>query len=284
MLRQSEFSQEVYRLGAGDLIELSVFRIDDLNRKIRVSGRGELFLPLLGVIKVAGMTLSEAEVLIAQKLSIDYIQNAQVSLFVTEYRSQEVTVMGAVKSPDIYNITRSRGVVEMLSLAGGVSDRAADTIRVSSTVIDTESGLPVKKNFVLSINGLLSDREALANIRLRGGDAVFVPEAGVVYVEGSVKKPGAYKMAGDVTVMQALSLAGGPKWESDQSKIRVIRNFNGVANAVRIDLNKVRDLKDEDVVLQDGDIVIVDSGQVKKIFAGVFNGITSVVGFGYNVN
>ncbi|MFT5717138.1 MAG: polysaccharide export outer membrane protein [Oleiphilaceae bacterium] len=284
LLGQPSDGSDLYVLGAGDLVEVSVFRIEDLNRTVRINGDGEMFLPLLGILKVKGLSLPVAEQLIADKLSADYIQNAQVSLFVKEYRSQEVTVMGAVNKPDIYKITRSRGVVEMLSLAGGVSEQAADTIRVSSTVLDKETGLPVKRNFVLSINGLLSDREALAGIRLKGGDAVFVPEAGVVYVEGSVKNPGAYKMTGDVTVLQALSLAGGPKWESDQSSVRVVRDLNGVANAVRIDLNKVRNQKSDDLVLQDGDIVIVDYGQVKQVVSGFLNGVRSFVGFGYRIN
>ncbi len=284
VLDQSNASTDLYSLGSGDLLEVSVFRIEDLNRTVRVNGDGKIFLPLLGVMKVSGLSLSEAEQLIADKLSADYIQNPQVSLFVKEHRSQEVTVMGAVKKPDIYNITRTRGVVEMLSLAGGVSEQAADSIRVSSTVVDPETGVATKKNFVLSINGLLSDREALANIRLKGGDAIFVPEAGVVYVEGAVKTPGAYKMTGDVTVLQALSLAGGPKWESDQSRVRVVRDFDGVANAVEVNLNKVRDQKGDDIVLQDGDIVIVDSGQVKQLLSGLLNGVKSFVGFGYTLN
>ena len=238
-----------YKLGAGDLIEVNVFRVEDLNKSVRVNGRGVIVLPLLGEVKVAGLSLTEAERLISDRLSEDFIQDPQVSLFVQEFRSHEITVMGAVNNPNIYNVTRSRTVVEMLSLAGGVSEDAADTIRVSSKVEQAGSKTPVAKNFVLSVNALLSDRESLSDLRLTGGDVIFVPEAGVVYVEGAVNSPGAYKMSGDVTVLQALSLAGGPKWESNQSRVRVVRDFSGVATAVEVNLNKVRDQKSQDVVL-----------------------------------
>jgi polysaccharide export outer membrane protein len=283
-LDKADSNSRTYRLGAGDLLEISVFRVEDLTREARVNGNGQLFLPLIGILEVDGMSIPQVESTIAKKLSKDYIQDAQVSVFIKEYRSQEITVMGAVGRPDVYSVKRSRGVVEMLSLAGGVSEEAADSIRISTTSVDEVTGEPVKRSYVLSINGLLSDREALSGLTLGGGDAIFVPEAGVVYVEGAVKKPGAYKMSGDVTVLQALSLAGGPKWEGDQSRVKIVRNLYDEANSVEINLNKVRDQQGEDIVLQDGDIVIVDYGTAKTIFSGFLNGVRSIVGFGYNLN
>ena len=277
-------NNRVYLLGAGDVLEISVFRVEDLNKEVRVNGNGQLFLPLIGIVNVEGMSVPKVESLIAEKLSKDYIQNAQVSVFVKEYRSQEITVMGAVGKPDVYSVTRYRGVVEMLSLAGGVTDKAADSIRVSTSGVDEETGKPVKKNYVLSINGLLSDREVLAGLALSGGDAIYVPEAGVVYVEGAVNKPGAYKMSGDVTVLQALTLAGGPLWESDQSRVKIVRNLDDKVNSVEMDMNKVRNQNGEDLVLEDGDIVIVDYGAAKSVLSGIVNGVRSIVGFGYNLN
>ena len=284
ILDKASSDDQSYYLGPGDLIEISVFRIEDLNTQVRVNGKGELFLPLLGVVKVSGLTVEEAELFIARKLEADFLQNPQVSIFVSEYRSQEITVMGAVTKPDIYSVTKSRSVVEMISLAGGVTEDAADSIRVSSSAINKESGELEKRNFVISINGLLTDRESLSQIRLKGGDAIFVPEAGVVYVEGAVEKPGAYKMAGDVTVLQALSLAGGAKWASNQSNVRVVRNLNGQPTSVEVNLNKVRDQDGQDVRLEDGDIVIVDYGTAKRLVSGFLNGVRSFVGFGYTLN
>jgi polysaccharide export outer membrane protein len=284
VLDKALLRDEIYKLGAGDLLEVSVFRVDELNRSVRVNGAGNLVLPLLGPIQVAGRSSADAEIEIAARLLKEYLQDPQVSIFVKEYRSQEVTVMGAVNNPDIYNVTRTRGVVEMLSMAGGVSESAADTIRVSTVQTDPQTGKTVKRNLVLSINGLLSDREALSDIRLSGGDAIFVPEAGVVYVEGAVEKPGAYKMSGDVNVLQAISMAGGIPWAGNQSKVKVVREISGKATAVEINLNKIRQQTEDDVVLQDGDIVIVNYGSGKRIVSGFVKGVTSFVGFGYNLN
>jgi polysaccharide export outer membrane protein len=283
-LEKAGSDNSVYRLGAGDVLEISVFRVEDLNKEVRVNGNGQLFLPLIGIVDVEGMSVPEVESLIAEKLSRDYIQNAQVSVYVKEYRSQEITVLGAVGKPDVYSVTRYRGVVEMLSLAGGVTEKAADSIRVSTSGVDEETGKTIKKNYVLSINGLLSDREALAGLTLSGGDAIYVPEAGVVYVEGAVNEPGAYKMSGDVTVLQALTLAGGPLWESDQSRVKIVRNLDDKMNSVEINMNKVRNQDGEDLVLEDGDIVIVDYGAAKSVLSGFVRGVRSIVGFGYNLN
>lgn len=280
----SDTSDKLYRLGTGDLVEVTVFRAEKFNTTARINGNGDLFLPLVGMINVSERTISEAESILVGLLAKDYINNPQVSIFVKEYRSQEITVMGAVSNPNVYNVKRSRSVVEMLSLAGGVSGDAADTIRVSTQAKQEGSSSLVKKNYVLSINGLLNDREALSNIRLNGGDAIFVPEAGVVYVEGAVNKPGAYKMTGDVSVLQALSLAGGAKWESNQSRVRVVRELQGTASAVEVDINGVRNQKTEDLILEDGDIVIVEHGVVKTLFSSFLKGVRSIVGFGYTLN
>lgn len=284
LLIEADASDSAYKVGAGDLLAIVVFRVDDLTRDAAINSNGDLVLPLIGTLTVAGLSVPEVQDLITRKLAFEFLQNPQVSVRVKEYRSQKILVAGAVINPGTYNIRQPKGVLQMLSEAGGVSDNAADSIRVSTKQLDAESGLFVKKNFVLSINGLLSDREAMSGLSLKDGDAIYVPDAGVVYVEGAVKKPGAYSMSGDVSVLKAISLAGGARWESRLSKVRVVRALDGKATAIEVNLNKIRDQREDDLTLEDGDIVMVDYGTAKSVLSGVVRGITSIVGFGYNLN
>jgi polysaccharide export outer membrane protein len=113
-----------YRVGAQDLIEISVFQVADLNRTVRVNSNGQISLPLIGVVQAGGKTVQELEAELATKLSTTYLQNPQVSVFVKEFTSQRVTVEGAVKSPGIYPITGKTSLLQAIVMGGGVTDLA----------------------------------------------------------------------------------------------------------------------------------------------------------------
>lgn len=275
-------SSSVYRLGSGDLLELSVFRVPELNRKVRVNANGQIMLPLLGMLDVGDLTLLEAESLVAQKLKAEYLQNPQVSLFVEEYRSQEITVMGAVGKPDVYSVKQSRSVFEMLSLAGGLSKNAGDLIRVKTTQNNPENGESETIDLVMSLNKLLAGGGPAAGFRLGGGDSILVPEAGFVTVEGAVEKPGSYKMVGETNVIKAVALAGGIPWTGKQNSVKVIRNVSDELVVIDVNLNKVRDKPNEDIVLQDGDVVSVSHSTAKRAFAGFFKTAGQILGYRIN--
>ncbi len=284
LLARANSDSQPYVLGHGDKLSVAVFRVDELNSVIRLNAEGFAILPLLGRVKLGGLTVLEAEDLIAKMLSKDYIQNPQVSLFVEEYRSQEITIMGEVKTPNIYNVERPRSILELLSMAGGVSDNAADLIRVSTSELDPNSGERVRQNLLIDINAMLANGDSLLDLRLSGGDSIYVPEAGVVYIEGAVEKPGAYKIAGNLNLMQALSLAGGAEWAANQNRVRIIRNINQSPKSLQVSVAKIRDQKEEDVALKDGDIVVVEFSGIKKIASRFMRGVDSIVGFGYSLN
>jgi polysaccharide export outer membrane protein len=282
VLASAKTNDLVYYLGAGDILELTVFQVEDLNKKVRVNGRGEIILPLLGTIDVQGRSLAEVEAIIVAKLAADYLQNPQVSLFVEEYRSQQITVMGAVLKPDVYSVRQSRSIFEMLSLAGGLSPSASDTIRVNTTQTNSETGKPSKQNLLLSVKALLEGAETASFMRLRGGDSILVPEAGVIFVEGAVDKPGSYKMEGDTNVLKAIAMAGGIPWSGKQNKVQVIRSIGGTPQAIDINLTKVREQQSDDVSLQDGDIVVVSFSSSKRFISGFFRTAGQI--FGYRLN
>ena len=113
-----------YRVGAQDLLEVSVFQVNDLNRTVRVNSNGEISLPLIGVVQAGGNTVEELESLIAQKLSGEYLQAPQVSVFVKEFTSQRVTLEGAIAKPGIYPITGRTSLLQALAMGGGPTDLA----------------------------------------------------------------------------------------------------------------------------------------------------------------
>ena len=282
ILKGSEGSDNVYFLGSGDILELTVFQVEELNTKVRVNGSGEIILPLLGKLQVSNKSVSEVEELIRQKLEADFLQNPQVSLFIEEYRSQQITVMGAVNSPDVYSVRQSRSIFEMLSLAGGLSQTASDKIRVKTTQLDQSSGELIEQNLILSVKKLLEGAETASYLSLSGGDSILVPEAGVVFIEGAVKKPGSYVMEGETTVLKAIAVAGGVPWEGKEGSVQVIRDISGEPFAIDVNLHKVRRQSGDDIVLQDGDIVVVNHSATKRFMSGLFRTAGQI--FGYSLN
>lgn len=114
-----------YRIGAQDLIEVSVFQVAELNRTVRVNTGGQITLPLIGVVQAGGKTVQELEAEIARKLEAGFLQNPQVSVFIKEFTSQRVTVEGAVREPGIYPLTGKTTLLQAIALAGGL-DQIAD--------------------------------------------------------------------------------------------------------------------------------------------------------------
>ena len=113
-----------YRVGPQDLLEISVFQVNDLNRTVRVNSNGQISLPLIGVVQAGGNTVPELETLIAEKLAADYLQAPQVSVFVKEFTSQRVTLEGAIAKPGIYPITGKTSLLQALAMGGGPSELA----------------------------------------------------------------------------------------------------------------------------------------------------------------
>lgn len=113
-----------YRVGPQDLLEISVFQVNDLNRTVRVNSNGQISLPLIGVVQAGGNTVPELENLIAEKLSADFLQAPQVSVFVKEFTSQRVTLEGAISKPGIYPITGRTSLLQALAMGGGPTDLA----------------------------------------------------------------------------------------------------------------------------------------------------------------
>lgn len=272
---------EEYRVGPGDEIEIKVFQVEDFDLTERINSRGTIMLPLLGEVEVGGLSVAEIEQTLADRLGADYLQDPQVSVFVTEYRSREISVAGAVDKPSVYTVDRPRTVLEMISLAGGVTDEAGYKVHVQTLGANPETGQPEPVNLIVDLRELVNSYDTNRQLVLGGGDSVYVRKAGFVYVEGAVRKPGAYQIEGEATVLKTLAQAGGTLFEADDDSIQVFRDQPGDVEILTVSLDQIRKDPTSDVRLQDGDIVVVGDNAIKAGVAGLWRGITGIFRVSY---
>lgn len=149
-------------------------------------------------------------------------------------------------------------------MAGGLSPRAGSTITVRTGVPDPQTGQVTQSTLVVDLRDLVKNPSAQA-LALRGGDSVFVPEAGTFFVEGAVDKPGSFPLQPDMTVLKAVAVAGGTKWEASDNKVRIIRrDGTGMPKEMFVDLAAVKERGQTDLRIEDGDVVVVDTNKLKK--------------------
>lgn len=162
---------ETMRIGPGDLLQLQVFQAPEMSSKERVMTNGQIFLPLIGAVEVAGLTAEEAEQLIARKLGANYLQNPQVNLFVEESASQKVTVLGDVGAPGVFPLKGQMTLMEAIALARGTKNTAKDDV-----VIFRGAGTQHVKAYVVDLEEVQAG--TISNPMLAGGDTIHVAQSG----------------------------------------------------------------------------------------------------------
>lgn len=233
-----------YQLGIGDVIRIQVFQSPELLLEARLNEAGVIGYPLLGDVKLGGLTASQAEQRIAQGLRDGgYVRQPQVNIAVLSVRGHQVSVLGLVGKPGRYPLDLAgMRLSEVLALAGGVMPGGADTLSVSGT----RDGKPFRKEIDLRqlLNATGADDPVLVN-----GDLVFVDRMPTIYVYGEVQRPGQMRLERDMNVMQALATAGGLTPRGTEKGLRVSRRDGKGA------LQKLSPGMDDK--LQDGDVVYV---------------------------
>jgi polysaccharide export outer membrane protein len=193
--------QEDYRLGGGDVIRISVYEYPDLTTEIRISETGKISFPLVGEFTIAQLTVVEAERLIAKKLDEGgFIQQAQVTLLVEQFKSREMSVLGMVNKPGKYPLEKNINLLDALALAGGIASNLAS----DSALLLRENGEKITIDLYALLNG-----DTQQNHLLQAGDAFVIPKAPQFYIYGEVQRPGIYKLERNMTVTQAISAGGG---------------------------------------------------------------------------
>jgi polysaccharide export outer membrane protein len=256
ILSQAQMSSEPGEIliGAGDLLQVSIFEAKELDKTVRVSSRGFVSLPLVGEVKISGLTAIEAEENIEDMYKSRFIKDPHVSIFVEEQISQRITLVGQFKNPGTYDYLSSQRLLDVIALGGGLSERAGQIVKVRRTRY--VQGEP--NTFIVDLDRLIKEGHVELNIRLNGGDVLFIPEAGVFFVDGAVRRPGSYPIKHKTVVQEGLVEAGGFDSSAKKDKIKLVRvTENGERKIIDLDLNET---SSNEMPLKDRDILIVGEG------------------------
>ena len=245
------------KLGIGDLIEINVFGVPDLSTKTRISGSGDVYLPLIDYVHVADLTTDEAQLLIQKRLEDGgFVRSPHVSIFVDESASQAITVVGEVNHPGAYPAIGERRLFDIISAAGGLTDKAGRNVTIEHR---GDPGPEVE----LQLSANLTE-DTHNNVDVRPGDTIIVSRAGIVYVVGDVQRPSGFRIEdASLSVLKALALAGGNTHTSALSKSRILRQTPNGIQEIPVNLKKMLYAKAPDMAMTKGDILFVPGSAAK---------------------
>jgi len=245
------------RLGPGDLVEVAVYNVPELTTKARVSTNGDIYLPLIDYVHIGDLTQEEAQKLIEKRLaSGGFLNNPHVTLFIAEYASGVVTLLGEVARPGSYPVMGERRLYDIFSAAGGLTEKAGRSVTITHR---NDPGHPV--NVRLAENLV---QTPATNVSIQQGDTIVVQKAGIVYVVGDVGRPSGFLMDNDqLTVLRAIALAGGTTRTAKLSGAKLLRKTPDGIRETPIALNKILQAKAPDVDMQAEDVLFVPSSARK---------------------
>ena len=258
--------RESLLIGPGDLLRIKFVREPELDQRIRVLDSGAIVMALAGKVQVEGLTPAEAAARIQTRYrKAQLLLHPDVSVFVEQYATKSVAVLGEVAHPGNVQLDAPRGLIDVLSAAGGLTRHADRHITIQ------RGGKNGKRIEVFLPNE--ADRALNANVLVRPGDTVIVPKAGIVYVLGDVAHPGGYVMQNDsgLTVLQAIALAAGASKTASEKRVRLVRNVDGITQSIDLPLREMERGRDPDVPLQANDILYVPFSLAKNFSLGLAN-------------
>jgi polysaccharide export outer membrane protein len=215
---------EEYVVGEGDLLQVTVFDHPDLQTTARVSREGQIRFPLVGQVAVKGLTVPQVVDALTQALGGGYLIDPQVSVTVQEYRKNKSSIIGKVNRPGQYEFQGHMTFLELLSRAGGLAPDAG-----SQPVVKRKSGSESIRSgdLVIDLKALIAEGDTYRDIEIMDGDTVTVTEAGTVFVTGEVRRPGEYRFEEGMTLIRALTLAGGLTERAAGDQVKIIRTEEG---------------------------------------------------------
>jgi polysaccharide export outer membrane protein len=233
-----------YVVGAQDVLKVTVFDEPTMSGSYRVDNDGSFQYPMLGRIQAAGQKVRDIELVLKNRLEDGFIRRAQVAVDVEQFRSRSIFIVGEVRSPGKYPLTGQMSLIEALAAAGSTTQNASTEILVLRPR-DANAGQPLTPDQVdqanitrLSLADLQLGRLS-QNLILMEGDTIFVPKAEKFFITGQIKSPGAYVYERGLTVLQAISLAGGLTDKGSNRRLKVIREIKGKKTEQGIDLDDV---------------------------------------------
>jgi polysaccharide export outer membrane protein len=256
-----------YLLGAGDLIVVTVFETPDLNSEARVSSRGFVSLPLINNVQVANLTAAEAEQKIEDLYQRSYLHDPHVTVYIKEHMSKQITLVGALQRPGTYDYVAKRRLLDVIAIGNGLTDKAGAMAYVSRQ--DETAGKYI--NYLVDLNELIRQGNMEQNMVIQGGDVIFVPEAGQVFVDGAVRKPGTYPIShSKMTVTEGIALAGGLASYANDESIKLIRYMGDgkEREIISISYSDLQGGLGDSLLLEDQDIIFAESSAMGTLISG----------------
>ena len=224
-------AQGEYVLGEDDLLNITVYENDDLATLARINGDNKVAMPLIGEINVGGLTVRKAEQEIAARLADGFLLNPSASIFVKEYHSKKVTILGEVDKPGLYELSGNATLLEIISQAGGLTDKAGSEALVKR--VAGPEGSETYSYLRLNLRDLTEKGNLSGNIAVKDKDSIFITKSGFIYVTGQVAKPGAFKYEGGMTVMKAIALAEGLTDKAAPGGTEIIRKKGDTEESIK---------------------------------------------------
>lgn len=266
-----------YRIGPNDLLDISVFEIPELTSSSRVSAAGNISMSLVGEIAGAGSTVRELELRVQAELKKRYIKNPNVTVFVREYASQPVSVVGAVRVPGIHQIKGEKTLLDMLAMAQGLDSSASRTLKIFRK--STGSSAPADV-ITINLDDLMEGGKTELNIAIRANDVINVLQSGSIFVVGEVGNPGEFTLRNgkNVTVTQAIALGKGTSKEAKKQACKVIRyRKDGTKEEILVNLTKILEGRLPDIPMEPNDILFVPPQKMKVGFNRVLDATVGIV-------
>jgi len=240
-----------YALGPGDVLRITIYGHGDLPQEVVLSSDGSFTYPFIGQVRAAGLTVSQLTAAMARRLEEGYLVAPQITIAVTQYSSQQVYVLGAVKSPGVHTLKHDTTLLELISVAGGPTQeagaevilvRAKEQEEAKSTGKSKSSTEAIRVNLEKLLAGEVAQR-----IEIERGDTVYIPKGEFFFISGEVQRPGRYPLERDTTVAKALILAGGPNKFAATKRATVQRLVNGQRLEYHADMNDI--LQSDDILV-----------------------------------
>jgi polysaccharide export outer membrane protein len=250
------------KLAPGFLLGMQVYDVPELTADLRVDGNGDITVPMVGQLHVAGKTITEAQSEIALRLRTGKIINdPRVNLNIEQYAGQNISVLGEVHNPGHLELLAPRNLGDVLALVGGETQYAGNVIEIRRQVNGASTQLQVHYDQSKS-------DDSAKNVMINPGDIITVRRAGIVYVLGGVNRPGGYVMqeGGTLNLSQALALAYGTSMQAATGSIRLVRKkSDGSVEEIPIPYKDITRGKVSPTVLQAEDVVYVPISKVKTV-------------------
>lgn len=223
-----------YILGEGDVITITVYEHPDLRTTARISGDGMITMPLIDKVPAVDISVSLLAKNIETLLADGYIINPQVNVFIEEFRSRKATILGEISKPGLYELRGQTSLLELISKAGGLTEHSLERaiIHRNSSTSETQQTLTI------DLRQLLQEGRSIKNITIKDGDNIFIPKKETFFVTGQVNKPALYNYETGLTVIHAITMAGGLTDKASARRIQIIRTQNGreqLLKGVRMD-------------------------------------------------